>query len=255
LTTGILKDKVIAMTTQDHLTTRIKDNLAEVRGRIHAAGARCGREPSDIRLLAVSKTHPVDVVLSGRAAGQEIFGESYAQELVAKHDHFAPQTGPEFHFIGGLQRNKVKYVVGRAALIHSVDRLSLVKEIARRAALQGVTQPILLEVNVGGETTKSGCTPGELPDLLKAARETGHLALRGLMTLPPYDLDPEDVRPHFVALRRLRDEVAAQLSDAEAALFRELSMGMSHDLEVAVEEGATLVRVGTAIFGPRVRRA
>ncbi len=243
------------MTMRDDLTTQIRDNLGAVRGRIRAAAESCGRDPSSIRLLAVSKTHPVDVVLAGQAAGQELFGESYAQELVAKHDHFTSDSGPEFHFIGGLQRNKVKFVVGRAALIHSVDRLSLVKEIARRAALQDVVQPILLEVNVGGEATKSGCTPGELTDLLKAARETEHLALRGLMTLPPFDLDPEDVRPHFVALRRLRDEVAAQLPDPEAASFRELSMGMSHDLEVAVEEGPTLLRVGTAIFAQRQRRA
>jgi PLP dependent protein len=255
LTTGLPGDKVIAMTTQDQLSGQIRDNLAEVRGRIRAAAERCGREPSDVRLLAVSKTHPVDVVLAGRAASQELFGESYAQELVAKHDHFAPDAGPEFHFIGGLQRNKVKYVVGRAALIHSVDRLSLVTEIARRAALRGVVQPILLEVNVGGEATKSGCTPGELTDLLAAARGMEHLSLRGLMTLPPFDLDAEDVRPHFVALRGLRDEVAARLPAPEAAVFRELSMGMSHDLEVAVEEGATLVRVGTAIFGRRQVRA
>ena len=239
---------------QENLNQQISDNLDAVRARIRAAAARCGRDPSTIRLLAVSKTHPVDVVLAGRSAGQELFGESYAQELVAKHDHFPAGEGPAFHFIGGLQRNKVKYVVGRAALIHSVDRPSLLAEIDRRAGLQGLVQPILLEVNVGGEDTKSGCAPGDLPDLLRAARDMEHIALRGLMTLPPFDLDPEDVRPHFAALRRLQEEVAARLGGPAAEGFVELSMGMSHDLEVAVEEGATLVRVGTAIFGDRSPR-
>jgi pyridoxal phosphate enzyme (YggS family) len=238
----------------EHLNQQISNSLDTVRERIRAAAVRCGRSPSTIRLLAVSKTHPVDAVLAGRAAGQELFGESYAQELVAKHDHFAAGEGPAFHFIGGLQRNKVKYVVGRAALIHSVDRLSLLAEIDRRAGRQGLVQPILLEVNVGGEDTKSGCAPGDLPDLLHAARDMEHISLRGLMTLPPFDLDPEDVRPHFAALRRLREEVAAQLGGPAAEAFVELSMGMSHDLEVAVEEGATLVRVGTAIFGDRSPR-
>lgn len=253
MTSWLCEASLFAM-KQDNLNQQISDNLDAVRERIRTAAERCGRDPSAIRLLAVSKTHPVDAVLAGRAAGQERFGESYAQELVAKHDHFPAGDGPEFHFIGGLQRNKVKYVVGRAALIHSVDRLPLLREVERRAGLQERTQAILLEVNVGGEATKSGCTPGELPELLRAAREMEHITLRGLMTLPPFDLDPEDVRPHFVALRRLREEVADQLDGDASRAFAELSMGMSHDLEVAVEEGATLVRVGTAIFGDRVRR-
>ena len=239
------------MMTHNELTKRIQENLEQVRARIGAAARSCGRDPAGIRLLAVSKTHPVDAVLAGMAAGQTCFGESYAQELVAKHDHFAPENGPEFHFIGGLQRNKVKVVVGRAGLIHSVDRLQLLQEIDRRAGLRGLVQRILLEVNVGGETSKSGCAPEDLTGLLDAARTLQHVALCGLMTLPPFDLDAEEVRPHFIALRGLRDEITRRLSPGEAATFRELSMGMSHDLEVAVEEGATLVRVGTAIFGSR----
>ena len=192
--------------------------------------------------MAVSKTHPVEVVVAGSAAGQDVFGENYAQELVAKHDHFAAGAWPEFHFIGSLQRNKVKHVVGRAHLIHSVDRESLLREIERRASQRGVVQRILIEVNVGGEDSKSGCAPGDLPGLLRTGQASEHIEVLGLMTLPPFDLDPEEVRPWFEALRRLRDEHG----------LRDLSMGMSHDLEVAVEEGATLVRVGTAIFGARI---
>ncbi|MFH1531231.1 MAG: YggS family pyridoxal phosphate-dependent enzyme [Pseudomonadota bacterium] len=243
------------MTTQDDLLERIRENLAHVQGRIDAAAGSCRRDPAGIRLLAVSKTHPVEAVLAGLAAGHRLFGESYAQELVTKHDHFPPGEGPPFHFIGGLQRNKVKMVVGRASLIHSVDRRSLLQEIDRQAGLRGLVQPILLEVNVGGEASKSGCTPVDLPELLRAARAMEHVAIHGLMTLPPFDLDADEVRPHFVALRRLRDEVAERLPATDAVAFCELSMGMSHDLEVAVEEGATLVRVGTAIFGQRRTRA
>jgi len=232
----------------------IQARLASVQARIRRAAGSCGREPEEIRLLAVSKTHPVDMVIAAFRAGHRLFGENYAQELVAKHDHFGPDEGPEFHFIGGLQRNKVKYVVGRARLIHSVDRLRLLKEIERRAARNNLVQPILLEVNVGGEASKSGCTPEDLPRLLHAARETEHVVVHGLMTIPPFDLDAEDTRPHFASLRRLRDELRAQLPPDEAVAFRELSMGMSHDLEAAVEEGATMVRVGTAIFGARRSR-
>ena len=239
------------MNTQDELVRRVLDNLEVVRGRIRTAASRAGRDPSGIRLLAVSKAHPVDVVIAGVTAGHRLFGENYAQELAAKYDHFTDGGRPEFHFIGGLQRNKVKLVVGRAALIHSVDSESLLREINRRAAQRGLVQPILLEVNVGREASKSGCEPGELDDLLRAALESEHISCRGLMTVPPFDLDAEEVRPHFKALRSLRDELAAQMSAPEAAAFQELSMGMSHDLEVAVEEGATLVRVGSAIFGPR----
>ena len=242
------------MNTQDQLVRRVIDNLELVRGRILAAATRAKRDPDEIRLLAVSKAHPVDVVVAGMAAGHGLFGESYAQEFAAKFDHFTEGGRPEFHFIGGLQRNKVKFVVGRAALIHSVDRESLLREIDRRAAQRDLVQPILLEVNVGGETSKSGCEPGDLDDLLRAALKSKHVSCRGLMTVPPFDLDAEEVRPHFAALRSLRDKLAAQMSPPEAAAFQELSMGMSHDLEVAVEEGATLVRVGSAIFGPRPAR-
>lgn len=243
------------MTAQNELTNRIRENLEQVQARIVSAAEGCGRSPAEIRLVAVSKTHPVEMVVSGSAAGQDIFGENYAQELVAKYDHFAAAERPEFHFIGSLQRNKVKFVVGRASLIHSVDRESLLREIERRASQRGVVQRILIEVNVGGEATKSGCAPGELTGLLRAVQASEHIALQGLMTLPPFDLDPEEVRPWFKALHELRDELKLQLPPVQGEALRELSMGMSHDLEVAIEEGATLVRVGTAIFGPRMVRA
>ncbi|MBM4372706.1 MAG: YggS family pyridoxal phosphate-dependent enzyme, partial [Deltaproteobacteria bacterium] len=150
---------------------------------------------------------------------------------------------PEFHFIGGLQSRKVRALMGRVSLIHSVDRIRLLQEIDRHAGEHGMVQDVLLEVNTGGEETKSGCAQEELPGLLDAAASFRSIRVLGLMAIPPWDPDPEAARPHFQALRRLRDTHAPRLP--------ELSMGMSHDLEVAVEEGATLVRVGTALFGSR----
>jgi pyridoxal phosphate enzyme (YggS family) len=235
----------------------IAANLADVRGRIARAEASAGRPAGSARLVAVSKMVAATDVLAALAAGQQDLGESYGQELRDKRvevETGAQAAGlpqPRWHFIGPLQTNKVKYVAGRAALIHSIEAGDVLAEIERRVAALEPTAPqdCLIQVNLAGELQKHGVTPATLPALLASFARLDHLRCTGLMVIPPYSDDPEASRPLFAALRRLRDEQAA-VSRANVNLA-ELSMGMSHDLEVAVAEGATLVRVGTAIFGER----
>ena len=209
--------------------------LASVRERIAAACARAGRDPASVTLIAVSKTKPLPLLQEAFAAGQKIFGENYAQELREKADAL---PGAEWHFIGALQTNKAKLVVGRAALVHTCDRLALAQELSKRAKNAGLTQRVLLEVNVGREPQKAGVLPEQAAELLAQVRALPSLQCEGLMCIPPAEGDP---RPHFRALR----ELAGKLG------LPQLSMGMSADYEIAIEEGATLVRVGTAIFGAR----
>jgi len=216
----------------------IAENLAQVRDRIRAACDRARRDPDSVKLVAVSKGHPIDPVLVAFAAGQQVFGENYAQELHAKADAL-PEA--EWHFIGALQTNKVKMVVGHAAVVHTCDRVALARELSKRAFARNITQRVLIEVNVGREPQKGGALPEQVEGLLAEAKELDALACEGLMCIPPADHDP---RPHFRALRELRDRLG----------LRELSMGMTADFEIAIEEGATIVRVGTAIFGERPRR-
>jgi PLP dependent protein len=211
--------------------------LAGVHARISAACARARRDPASVRLIAVSKTKPLAMLQEAVAAGQRIFGENYAQELREKAEAL---PGVEWHFIGALQTNKAKLVVGRAALIHTCDRLALAQELSKRAKAAAIVQRVLLEVNVGGEPQKAGVLPAEAPRLLDEVRALPALACEGLMCIPPVEGDP---RAHFRALRAL----------ASALGLAQLSMGMSADYEAAIEEGATLVRVGTAIFGERAR--
>lgn len=226
----------------------IAENLAEVRDRIARACARVGRDKASVQLIAVSKQKPIDDVRAALAAGQRAFGENYAQELEEKAAALGTAL-PEWHFLGALQTNKVKLVVGRAVLVHAVDRPSLVRELAKRAAALGRVQRVLLEVNVGAEEQKGGCAVEALPGLVRAVAAEPALACDGLMCIPPAEGDP---RRHFQALRALRD----RLRDAGALGARaELSMGMSGDYEAAIEEGATMVRVGSAIFGARQKRA
>ena len=235
----------------------IAANLADVRARIAQAEASAGRAAGSARLVAVSKTVAATDVLTALAAGQQNFGESYGQEFRDKRvavETAAQAAGlppPRWHFIGPLQTNKAKYVAGKAALIHSIEADDVLAEVERRvAALEPMAlQDCLIQVNVAGEAQKHGVPPAALPALLASLARLPHLRCTGLMVIPPYSDDPEESRPHFAALRRLRDEQAA-ISRANVELA-ELSMGMSHDLEVAVAEGATLVRVGTAIFGER----
>jgi pyridoxal phosphate enzyme (YggS family) len=214
----------------------IAARLEEIRARIVAAARSANRDPQTITLVAVTKTVDVARIREAVAAGQRDFGENYAQELRDKAAALGDE--PRWHFIGPLQRNKVKYVVGTSALVHSVDSESLAGEIAARAKKLDIVQPCLLQVNVGDESQKSGCSIDTLPALLDASRAHRSLRIEGLMCIPPAAGDP---RPQFVTLRTL----------AERHGLGTLSMGMSADYEAAIAEGATHVRVGTAIFGAR----
>jgi hypothetical protein len=227
----------------------VKANLQTICDGIEAACRRCGRDPRTVRLVAVSKTKPAAQIDEAAAAGQTLFGESYVQEFVAKAEAIALPV--EWHFIGALQTNKVKYLKGHTALIHSVDRYSLAAEIDRQWSALEKPAAILIQVNIGEEASKSGTTARELEELVRRVSLLPHLRIRGLMTLPPYCDDPEEVRPYFRRLRELAQSIKALHLPGVA--MEELSMGMSHDYLVAIEEGATLVRVGTAIFGERER--
>jgi len=185
-------------------------------------------------------------VLALHQAGQKLFGESYVQEALPKMRELAGQ-GLAWHFIGRLQKNKVKYIAGEFALIHTIDSLELASIVHRKSTELGLVQPVLLQVNLAGEEQKAGCGPAEAEALAQAIMGLAGLSLRGLMLMPPWDPDPEANRGLFAQARELRDTLAARLG----AALPELSMGMSHDVEQAVEEGATLVRVGTDLFGPR----
>ena len=225
----------------------ISENLKNIRDRITAAALRAARDPSGVRLVAVSKTQAAGAVNEAARAGQGLFGENYVQELTAKA---AEVTEPvEWHFIGSLQSNKVKHLVGLVTTIHSVDRLSLAEEISRQWGRGGRSCDILLEVNLAGEATKGGTSAESLLALTREVARLPHLRIRGLMTMPPFFDDPEGARPWFRELRRLAGVIAAE--GIPGVEMRELSMGMSGDFEAAIEEGATLVRVGTALFGER----
>lgn len=221
----------------------VRDGLERVRERIASACAAARRDPSTVSLVAVSKTQPAEAVREAYDAGQRLFGENYVQELAEKAAALSELPELTWHFIGHLQRNKVKSViaVGAGVTVETVDSLRLAAEIDKRAASEGRVVPVLLQVNVAGEAQKSGCSPDELVTLVADVRALPHLSLRGLMTIPPLGRDPEASRPHFARLRGMASEHG----------LTELSMGMSADLEVAIEEGATMVRVGTAIFGER----
>ena len=226
-----------------HLT----DNLAALQRKIAAAALAAGREPSAVRLVAVSKTKPAELVAEAAAAGQLIFGENYVQELTAKAAEVKMPV--EWHFIGHLQSNKVKQIAGLVTMIHSVDRLSLAEEIDRQWGRIGRSCDILVQVNVAAEATKSGTTTQDALQLVRQIAALPHLRVRGLMTMPPFFDDPEAARPYFRELRLLAEEIAALAIPGVA--MQELSMGMSGDFEAAIAEGATLVRVGSAIFGTR----
>jgi len=229
----------------------IARNLDDIRARIEAACQRSQRDPRSVRLVAVSKTQPAANVDAAAAVGQELFGENYVQEFVAKAE--AVTAPVQWHFIGSLQSNKVKYLAGRVAMIHSVDRLSLAEELDRQWGKLGRGLEILIEVNLGDEESKGGASASEIIELVRRIATLPHLKICGLMALPPYLEDAEAVRPYFRRLRELATQIAA--ADIAGVRMRELSMGMSHDFEVAIEEGATLVRVGTAIFGARGTKA
>ncbi|HVY28082.1 MAG TPA: YggS family pyridoxal phosphate-dependent enzyme [Polyangiaceae bacterium] len=225
----------------------IASALQEVQGRIAAAARAAGREPQEVKLVAVSKTHPAEAVREAYAAGQRDFGENYVQELVQKAEALADLPDLRWHLIGHLQRNKAKLVAPLVSLVHTVDSLELGRELAKRRSAAGKSErlPVLVEVSIAGEEQKHGLAPTQLAELLGALEQLPQLWLRGLMCVPPLTEDAALSRPHFDALVRLRAQHGG------AARLPELSMGMTHDLEHAVAAGATLVRVGTAIFGSR----
>lgn len=223
------------------------DRLARVKRRIADACAACGRDPSEVTLVAVSKLHAATEVAAMAACGQHIFGESYIQEALQKMEDAPP--GLLWHFIGHLQRNKARFAVGRFALIHTVDNVDLARILQKKSGEAGLTQDVCLQVNVAEETQKSGISPDALPELAEAVVAMPALHLTGLMVIPPVFDDPEGARPVFARLRALRDTLAARVG----LPLPVLSMGMSGDLESAVMEGATHVRVGTDLFGPRQR--
>ena len=228
---------------------QIAARLADLLGRIARAAGRAGRRAGDVKVVAVSKRHPPELVATACRAGITDLGESYAQEMVAKMDALAadPDCAPvSWHFIGRLQRNKARLVIGRAALIHAVDSLELAREIDRRAGEAGRVQPILVAVSAAGEGQKTGVPPPAAGALLDDIAGLAGLTCIGLMTMPPWPERPEDSRRYFRELREIRDRLATPDRP-----LPHLSMGTTGDLEVAVEEGATLVRVGTALFGPR----
>lgn len=225
----------------------IAQRLQQVHARIDAAAAQAGRQAGEVRLVAVSKTRPAADVSAAFRAGQAIFGENYVQELNAKAP-LVPEP-VEWHFIGHLQSNKVRQIAGLVTLIHSVDRLSLAEEIDRQWGRLGRVCGVLVQVNISGEATKSGTTEEGGLELVRAIAGLPNLRVQGLMTMPPFFDDPEAARPYFRELRRLAGVIAAE--GIPGVEMKELSMGMSGDFEAAIQEGATLVRVGTAIFGER----
>ena len=226
-------------------------NLAETRDRIAIAAARAGRDPADIALMAVCKTFPADAILDAYAAGQQLFGENRVQEFADKFPRVAGLADAKFHMIGHLQSNKSAKAAEIFHAVDSIDSAKLAWRLNDSAQKLGKTLDVLIEINVGGEQAKSGLAPDspELDATLSQAPQWASLHIRGLMTVPPFTDDPEGARPYFRQLCELRDHLNAR--HLPSVVLDVLSMGMSHDFEVAIEEGSTCVRVGTAIFGVR----
>ncbi|MBU1183878.1 MAG: YggS family pyridoxal phosphate-dependent enzyme [Proteobacteria bacterium] len=225
----------------------VADNIRRIRETMAEAARRFGRPASAVRLMAVTKTVDDDRILTAIGAGVEILGENYVQEAKRKIDKMGNPC--EWHMIGRLQTNKVKYAVRLFDMIHSLDRLDLAQELDRRARAAGRVMKVLIEVNVAGEETKSGIPLASARDLVRAVAPLENLSIQGLMTMPPWFDDPEEARPFFRALRELRDRITAEAIDRVE--MRELSMGMTGDYAVAIEEGATIVRIGRGVFGER----
>jgi pyridoxal phosphate enzyme (YggS family) len=226
----------------------IASRLEHVKQRIAQAALACGRRPEEVRLVAVSKAVPLERVLAAIEAGATDLGENYIQEAREKMEALQGQK-VSWHFIGHLQSNKAKFAVTLFDLIHSVDSFKLAAELNKRAAAIHKIQPILVQVNISGEKTKSGVDTSRAMDLIRQIARLENLSVRGLMTMPPYFNAPDKVRPYFKALQTLQEAVKAEA--IHGIDMSELSMGMSGDFETAIEQGATLVRVGTAIFGER----
>ena len=229
------------------MAINITDNINTIKQRIVSAAVKCGRDPDSIKLLAVTKTISAEYIIKAIDAGITILGENYVQEAKDKIAAIGSRAG--WHMIGRLQTNKAKYAVVLFDYVHSVDRLELAQELDKRAGLINRRLNILMEVNISSEKSKSGVPADNAPALIKQIAGLENLAVRGLMAMAPYSNNPENARPYFSALRNLRDNISHQR--IQGIEMKELSMGMTDDFEVAIEEGATIVRIGRAIFGER----
>lgn len=226
----------------------LESNLNNINHRIKEAAERAGRDPNSVKLVAVTKRVESERINQALDFGINTFGENYAQEFRDKSKVLEQDVDKEinWHFIGQLQKNKVKYLVGKVELIHSLDSLSVAKEINKRAEALEIKVPVLIEVDTGGEESKGGIQPSGLKEFLGELGKLSSLEVRGLMTMPPYFDKVEMARPYFIKLREIRDDLLPVFPE-----LKELSMGMSGDFEIAIEEGATIIRVGSAIFGER----
>ncbi|WP_457622910.1 YggS family pyridoxal phosphate-dependent enzyme [Persephonella sp.] len=225
----------------------IKENVDKILEKIEKSAVKSGRKPEDVILLAASKTQPIEKMIEAYKAGIRYFGENRVQEGIKKIEQLQEIKDIHWHLIGGLQTNKAKYAVRYFELIHSLDRKSLADEIDKRAKKIGKVQDVLVEVNIGEESSKYGVSPNDLEELIEYSLKKENLKILGLMCIPPYFEDKEKSRPYFIKMRELKEKLERRLN----IKLPHLSMGMSHDFDIAVEEGATIVRVGTAIFGER----
>ena len=227
----------------------ISDRFEEIIRRKDEAAIRSGRKPEDVLLVAVTKTHTAEEINQAIDAGATDIGENRVQELLEKYENVKPAN---WHLIGHLQTNKVKNIIGKVVMIHSVDSLKLAREIDKRSEAAGLTTDILIEINSAMEETKSGIDAKDLKELTEQiTSECEHIRIRGLMCIPPIAIEPEDARPYFKEAAALYEEMKSWDYPSDRFMPDELSMGMSGDFEVAIEEGATIVRVGSSIFGPR----
>jgi pyridoxal phosphate enzyme (YggS family) len=225
----------------------VTERYRVIQDRIEAACQRAGRDPASVRLLGACKRQPLDRIREAYAAGLRLVGENRLQESAAHHEELADLTGLEWHFIGSIQSRKCHEIAAQFSMVHSVDREKVARKLDAGAAEGSKVLPVLVEVNVGHEETKSGCEPADAATLVELCRELPNLEPRGLMSLPPHTEDPEGSRSFHRTLRELRDAIRS----STCLPLEELSMGMSHDFEVAIEEGSTIVRIGTDLFGPR----
>ena len=226
----------------------ITQNIEEIRGRMAQAAARSGRKPEDVLLIAVTKLHEPDEIEEAIAAGVTDIAENKVQEIQKKFDQI--HSPVNWHLIGHLQTNKVKYIIDKVVMIHSVDSVHLAQEIDKRAAAAGKTMDVLLQVNAAHEESKFGLDPKDVPQVFREILDScPNVKIRGLMHIAPWSEDPEEIRPYFKEVKDLFDTLAAV--EHPNADFKYLSMGMSHDFETAIEEGANIIRVGTSIFGER----
>ena len=225
----------------------VAENLAQVQKNINESCNKINRDPNEVTLIAVSKTKPVEMLKEAYDAGARVFGENKVQEIVDKYDQMPSDV--KWHMIGHLQRNKVKYLIGKVVLIHSVDSLRLAEQIEHEAAKADIVMPVLIEVNVAEEESKFGTTSEAAMQLVEAVSKMPHIKIRGLMTIAPFTDNPEDNRIYFRKLKQLSVDIKSK--NIDNVDMDELSMGMTGDYEVAIEEGATMVRVGTGIFGKR----